>query len=271
MHYSIGWQQIVVLDNILRAVQRVAGFAFDDPRIWTSFTTLLIDARNGALWSARDADKDRSEDKAKKPLYCHKYNSVHGCTVANSGEIADVDYVWDGVRFGFRTFDTGMEDPCPQLAFETDNFGLTGPGGVALKVAFEQDIALGRYLPADRNQARRVNGQGPIVKDASKGTFRIITDCSKPEGLAPNARCVDAAVAYEGHDILRHAIVEAGRGCLISVRDISAAYRHVHIHPDEYPYYFVFHPSFGYYVDTRLSFGIRKACFIFSAIGRVIR
>ena len=112
-----------------------------------------------------------------------------------------------------------------------------------------------------------VRSLGVIPKKHKPGSWRLILDLSHPEGFSVNdgIRREECSLTYLKLDEVALTILQLGRGALMAKRDIANAYRVVPVHPDD-RYLLGMRWGEEVYFDAALSFGLRSAPKIFTAI-----
>ena len=104
------------------------------------------------------------------------------------------------------------------------------------------------------------------------GSFRPITDCRRPEGFSINNH-MDSTFHTFNYVTMDQVAASVTQGCYMASVDISAAYRSISIHPDQWTYQGVMWPINGQLMplwDARLSFGLRCAPYIFTNISNFV-
>lgn len=180
---------------------------------------------------------------------------------------AEKDYLLNGVKFGFRIVDA--DAPVPM--YERDNY----------RSALEPDAYrfLCKLFREEEDQCKIIKSHvrphcvhaiGAIPKRDNK--YRPITDCRRPLFQSINSYMSQTAkpFKYKSLDLVSDSIT---RGCYMACTDIQAAYRSVHVHPHQWKFQgfkWSDKGSTSYYYDTRLSFGLRCAPFIFNEISEFV-
>ena len=131
----------------------------------------------------------------------------------------------------------------------------------------KDEVVLGQMAGSlSQKAAERVHTSpiGVIPKGHTPGKWRLIVDLSSPAESSVNDEewC---SLSYISIDDVARIIARIGKGALMGKMDIKSAYRIVPVHPDDQLLLGVKWQG-GVYVDARLSFGLRSAPLIFTAI-----
>ena len=108
---------------------------------------------------------------------------------------------------------------------------------------------------------------GLIPKPHQPGKWKLITDLSLPKGASVNDE-VDpqlCSLSYLSVDDTVKRIIGLGSGALFAKIDIESAYRLIPVQPDDRPLLGLEWKG-QLYVDGALSFGLRSAHKLFSAV-----
>ena len=114
------------------------------------------------------------------------------------------------------------------------------------------------------------------IKRASPVRWSIINDLSWPPGLGINDRIPKDLLScrYDTMDSAIGHLKQFGVGALMSNLDLSDAFRHIFVHPDDWELLGSTWPievngtiTNGYFVDTFLPFGLRSSPAIFLRYG----
>ena len=162
-----------------------------------------------------------------------------------------------------------MENQCPEFDANMSNYRSASVDKVVkVEKQILEELTLGNYVLAEF-PPRVVSSLGAIPKDNNK--IRLIHDLSRPRG-GVNSFVEDSSVSYLTID---HATNFMKEGTFCAKRDLKSAYRSIPISPCNYPYTglsWVFRDdnekSFLY--DTKLPFGSKKACKIFTCVSNAI-
>lgn len=176
-------------------------------------------------------------------------------------------YLYNGILSGFQIIDQNAVISsycCPNYKSV-----LVEPCHSVIDNLIRRELELGRYIVADC-QPYCVHSLGAVPKKG--GGFRPITDCRRPLGLSINNFMDEThqPFCYNSVDFVASMLEE---NCFMSTVDISSAYRSVHIHPAHWSYHGISWiidggPTFLY--DTRLSFGLKCAPFVFTQISNFL-
>ena len=113
---------------------------------------------------------------------------------------------------------------------------------------------------------------GAITKKHKPGKWRLIVNLFSPAGAGINdgisAEC--SSVSYVSIDHLSSLVTSTGRGAFLVKADIKEAYRVLSIHPEDQALLEVCWEG-NIYTDRALSFGLRLAPKIFSAVANALQ
>lgn len=177
------------------------------------------------------------------------------------------DYLHTGIKEGFMIIDEeAVIEP-----YQCDNYKSVFEGDAykCINDLMLKEIEERKYLPT-KEKPKAVHALGAIRKNDS--SFRPITDCKRPLHVSVNNHMESTHHQFsfvttdEVADLMNH------NDYMCSV-DISSAYRSVSINPANWEYQGVVWERDGrpgYYLDTRLCFGIRCAPYIFTQITKFI-
>lgn len=174
---------------------------------------------------------------------------------------ADKQYLLAGIAHGFDI----LENKCPDVSAECRNYcsaSIENIKKVEAQICCE--LIQGNYIQT-YCKPRVVSALGAIPK--SSGSIRLIHDLSRPR-MGVNQFVSESSCSYNTVDM---ATALMRPGCYLCKVDLKSAYRSVPIHPRKYAYTGLGWTFLGdsiptYMYDTKLPFGSRKACMIFSAI-----
>lgn len=187
-----------------------------------------------------------------RECYCHP-----------SGKDENCDYIFRGVLHGFKIVD----DNCVIPAYVRSNYTSITSGAFQSSMQATVDRELSEQKIAYSSTVPRcVHSIGGIPK--KDGSLRPITDCKRPLGHSINNFMFTTArdFHYKNLDLVATIL---SQGDYLSVVDIASAYRTVHIFPGHCQYQ-GFEWRGSYYVDNRLSFGLKCAPYIFTSISDFI-
>lgn len=164
-----------------------------------------------------------------------------------------------GFRIGFNPT-SELRAPQPNMQSAVDN-----PGAVDRFI--DAEVAAGRLEVARTHERVRKNPIGVIPKPHQPGKFRLIVDLSAPSGFSVNDGICPALCSLEYASVEQAAklVKRAGPGALMAKLDLSSAYRHVPVHPDD-SHLLGFEWRGAVYVDRALPFGLRSAPKVFTAV-----
>ena len=175
------------------------------------------------------------------------------------------DYLLNGIKFGFDI----LEGKCPEFAANMSNYrSATETCRSKVEAQIRVELAQNNYRMV-HNPPKVVSSLGAIPK--TNGKIRIIHDLSRQRGGVDNF-VEDSSVSYLTVDF---ATSHMRAGCYLAKVDLKSAYRSIPIHSKNYPYMglsWIFSNSDKkcYMIDTKLPFGSKKACKIFTAISNAI-
>ena len=176
----------------------------------------------------------------------------------------DRDYLLDGVLHGFDI----LEGKQPPLNANMRNYNsvLTHDFSKAEK-QIAHEIECGNYRVVQTPQV--ISSLGAVAKP--NGSIRLIHDLSRPLG-GVNAFVADSSCSHNTVDFATNLMSD---GCFLSKVDLKAAYRSVPICPRNFAYTglkwtFRNDTNCTYLVDTKLPFGAKKACKIFSRLSDAV-
>ena len=135
-----------------------------------------------------------------------------------------------------------------------------------LQKQIEQGNIIGPFSP-HLTPAIHINRFGVIPKKHQPGKWRLITDLSFPEGKSVND-AIDpklCSLKYITVDQVAKQAIALGEGSLIAKIDIKSAYRLIPVAPKDRLYLGMKWEG-KVYIDGMLSFGLRSAPKIFSAV-----
>ena len=180
-----------------------------------------------------------------------------------------VHYLIRGIQEGFRV---GFDRRSP-LRSSGGNMPSAQKQAAVVEEYLGMECAEGRMVgPLDPNgwPCIHVNSFGVIPK-SSPGRWRLITNLlallhgSVNDGISKEL----SSLSYISVDWVAEQVVRLGKGTLLAKLDIQSAYRIVPVHPDD-------HCLLGVkwkgqvFVDCALSFGLRSACKIFTALADAV-
>lgn len=175
-------------------------------------------------------------------------------------------FLLQGVLKGFRIVDNTSIP-----TYECSNYRSceVGQANDYLSRLFRQEINQGLLIPT-RVRPHCVHAIGAIEK--KDGTFRPITDCRRPLGSSINNFMTDTCRPFS-YNTLDLVCDRLSKGDFMACTDIKAAYRSVTIWPQHWRYqgfHWKDNGGSSYYCDTRLSFGLKCAPYIFNSISDFI-
>ena len=111
---------------------------------------------------------------------------------------------------------------------------------------------------------------GAVIK--KDDTCRLIMDLSQPKGwsIDENICKEDFSVQYTHFDRATDLVFEAGKSCLISKVDIKHAFRLIPVRKSDWKLLGIIGGKGIFFVDVRLSFGLRSSPGIFNRFADLI-
>lgn len=195
------------------------------------------------------------------------------CGLSDSYKIWEVElandpdrlYILRGLREGFHILEGREPD------FEADCFNYK-----SASEAFKKEVESQLAVELDEGKYVRVFSKPKVVSSLgaipnANGSVRIIHDLSRPH-CGVNQFVSDSSVTYSTID---YAMSFMTPGCYLSKLDLKSAYCSVPTNPACHPYMglswcFNDDPQPSYFVDTRLPFGSKKACQVFSRLSNAV-
>ena len=134
----------------------------------------------------------------------------------------------------------------------------------------KEEVALGRvvgHLPQVVAAQVHTSPIEVTPKGHTPGKRRLIVDLSSPAGSSINDGISQAccSLSYISLDEVAKIVAGIGQGALLGKMDIKSAYRIVPVHPED-QFLLGMKWQGEVYLDTRLSFGLRSAPIIFTAL-----
>lgn len=171
----------------------------------------------------------------------------------------NADFLFDGICKGFRIVDS---DPTI-TSYVRSNYSSIRQGELrdAMSENLITELSEGKVTRVD-TQPFCVHAMGGVRK--KDGSLRPITDCKRPIGHSINTVMHSTAIQFR-FKTLDYVSTLIKKDCYLGVVDISKAYRSVHIYPPHRQYH-GFEWEGNWYVDNRLSFGLRCAPYIFTCL-----
>ena len=140
----------------------------------------------------------------------------------------------------------------------------------------DKEVTLGRVVgpidPCSIPVGTQLSPFGVIPKSGQPGKWRLIVDLSSPDGGSVNGGIEPElySLQYLRLDEVVRRITRAGQGALLAKMDIESAYHMVSVHPGDRPLLGI-QWKWEVFFDTRLSFGLRSAPKIFSAVADALQ
>lgn len=176
-------------------------------------------------------------------------------------------YLLFGIQNGFKILDNVNSVP----SYDNKNYSsvYSKEAQTVLDELITTELHEGKYILSDV-KPKCIHSLGAIPKQG--GSFRPITDCSRPHMISINSFMQETALqfAYQTVDYVSELMEPNDFSATI---DISAAYRSVSIFPEHRICQGIRWDIEGkesYLLDTRLCFGIKSAPFIFTQLSNFI-
>jgi len=181
-----------------------------------------------------------------------------------------VTYVLEGLQHGFRL---GFH-PVRRLkpAKKNKPSAFQNPKVIDDYLAIE--VARGRVagpFPSPPLPNLQVSSFGVIPKKGQPGKWRLIVDLSSPHGSSVNDGIDpdEFSMHYIHLDQIINMIAKHWPGALMAKFDVEAAYRNIAVHPDD-RHLLGMKWRGQFFVDLALSFGLRSAPYIFTAVADMV-
>lgn len=176
-------------------------------------------------------------------------------------------YLRDGICEGFKIIDDIERVP----SYDNQNYNsvLVEPAFSTINDLILKEICESKYLVVDC-KPKCIHSLGAVVK--SNGTYRPITDCSRPLEFSINSYMENAARVFK-YQCVDYVCELMNPGDYSATIDISAAYRSVSVFPSYWTCQGIRWNINGvekFLVDTRLCFGLRSAPYIFTQISNFV-
>ena len=177
----------------------------------------------------------------------------------------DKDFVMQGVEWGFDI----LEGKQPIFAADMQNYKSTTHENVSkVERQIKSEIELGNYRIVNKKPSV-ISSLGAVSK--SNGGIRLIHDMSRPLG-GINSFVENSSCSYNTVDLATNCMKP---NCYLTKLDLKAAYRSIPIASTNFKYtglswHFKGDKSPTYLIDTKLPFGAKKACRIFSRISDAV-
>ena len=170
-----------------------------------------------------------------------------------------VSDVSQGVRIGYSG---------PQESRACVNWPSAQKFDAEVRASIEKDVSLGRKLgpfPCPPCADFVASQLGAFQKCSGSSKVRVVHDLSFPRGRSINDFIDqdECSVQYLSMDSVVSAVKKRGKNALLAKADLSDAYHHVLVHPDDWnllgSVYICENGNIGYYVSTVLPFGLSSA------------
>lgn len=178
-----------------------------------------------------------------------------------------VEYLWSGVYHGFRIVDTDADISgylCSNYSSVLENESAEFINSLIMQELLHEKFVLADHKPLC------VHALGAVRKKS--GGYRPITDCKRPLFESINNYMEDtfSTFKYKSSDDVCNLMFPYS---YMATVDIASAYRTVSIHPEDWEHQglsWLIEGSPTFLFDTRISFGLRCAPYIFTNIGNFI-
>lgn len=177
------------------------------------------------------------------------------------------EFLLEGVSHGFKIVDCDKSIP----AYECSNYKscLEPSANKYLSHLYNQELYQGKIVPTPV-RPHCVHAIGAIPK--KDGTYRPITDCRRPLNYSINNFMESTALPFK-YNSLDEVCDRLSRNDFMCCTDIKSAYRTVPILPEHWKlqgFRWTVGNHSRYFLDTRLSFGLRCAPYIFNEISNFV-
>lgn len=172
------------------------------------------------------------------------------------------EFLGKGIREGFN-----IVDDVPIPTYECRNYlsSEKNRANIYISNLFKDEITKGLLVPTT-TRPHCVHAIGAVEK--KDGSYRPITDCRRPLNYSINNFMSQTSHPFK-YNSLDMVCDRLSRGDFMACTDIKAAYRSVAISPRHWQYQGIYwgnRDASSYYYDTRLSFGLKCAPYIFNSI-----
>ena len=185
--------------------------------------------------------------------------------LTNHPDTAFVDYILAGIKEGFRIGYKSRN----KLRSASRNMRSALEHPQVVQKYLDAEVHAGRVLgPFDPREIKvHTSRFGVIPKKHQPGKWRLILDLSHPENHSVNAGISSelCSLTYLKLDEVAEAVVTFGRGAQLAKVDVASAYRIVPVNPAD-RHLLGMRWKGKIYVDAALSFGLRSAPKIFTAL-----
>lgn len=179
-------------------------------------------------------------------------------------EDSDREFVLSGIKNGFKV----MDDCAKVDRVNVENYhSVVSPENRSkVEEQLKSEMRSGHYIVTEC-VPKIVSALAAVPKPDSED-FRLIHDCSNPDGKGLNSYASPDRFTFESVD---SAVKHITWGSWMSKVDLKSAYRHVPLHPSQYcvsglKYKFSGDGKFTYFYDTRLMMGASESVGTFHRI-----
>ena len=181
---------------------------------------------------------------------------------------SDKDFILDGIHNGFKVMN--IPDNLPSAECNNYKSATCATNRPLVEKQLKSELRAGHYKIC-RQKPQIISAIGAIPKPDSSD-IRIIHDCSRPINTGINAYANPEKFSFETID---SALSLAPYHAWMAKIDIKSAYRHVALHPSQYPatgikFKFTGDDKYTYMYDTRLMFGASESVGVFHRITQSI-
>ena len=176
----------------------------------------------------------------------------------------------DGLRYGFNILDPNVNSS-DLLDVECENYEsvLCDENYAIAESKIQTELNSGNYVMTSI-KPKIVSSLGAVPK--GKTDIRLIHDCSRPHGYSLNDHATANQQKFVSIDTATALTHSSWYMCKV---DLSSAYRHVPIHPQNYnatgiKWKFKGNTQSAYMYDTKLPFGARKSVEIFHRLSQSV-
>lgn len=203
------------------------------------------------------------------------WTEFHRVLLETGYQQEEIDYLRQGFTQGFSLEYQGPRD----RQMTANNLKLRVGSKRQLWDKIMKEVKLGRVAGPFMKPPFRCYIQSPIglVPKHNPGDNRLIFHLSFPEGESVNDYIPKekATVQYQDLDCAVQMILEEPGEVYLSSADLSSAFRHCPIRPQDFPLLVMKaeHPQTGleyYFVDKALSFGCSISCALFTRVSNAI-
>ena len=232
-------------------------------RTGVSRASTTLPQRSQPIWSLGDRLQDRHTiGGLQSQLKVHFWERE----LSKETDLQLREFLWAGVTKGFNIVDDVEIHPYHCRNYKS---ALTGDAFCYVDQLISDELADGKFLVA-QSKPRCVHAIGAISK--ADNTYRPITDCKRPLSVSINNYMKTTCDTFK-YMTVDNICDSMYSNVWMATIDIHSAYRGVSINPDHWGYQGVewsFNGEPCLLYDTRLSFGLRCAPYVFTRISEFI-